>query len=365
MRLINVQKLQQSFSTSATSATITISLLACGGQMANLHLTAPLEKQRIFRSRNPDEAVAFLHGKQFRFDLSRRAAKQLDLQINGIYLPNLYVGYIQYGSPATIQTNPERDDYWLQLPIREHIEFTVAHRCISCGPHRAAVSSPTNGLLIRTNARGARFNISLTASALTRQLAGLLGTAPTKPLEFAPSMNLSAGYGRSLAQYVCLAVMDFERAGKMPWDAITTSQFEQFIMYRLLLDHPNNYIELLGRRERSLTPRDLRRALDYMHANLAAPITVADISDASGIAGRTLFQYFRDFRGTSPMRYLRDARFEKVRQALRIAKPEEGIAQVARKWGFSHLGRFAIEYRKRFGESPSETARNRRNACSD
>jgi AraC-like DNA-binding protein len=62
---------------------------------------------------------------------------------------------------------------------------------------------------------------------------------------------------------------------------------------------------------------------------------------------------------------LRDARFEKVRQALRIAKPEEGVAQVARKWGFSHLGRFAIEYRKRFGESPSETARNRRNACSD
>ena len=253
--------------------------------MANGQLPPLLEKQRIFRSRNPDEAVAFLHGKKFRFDLSRRAAKQLDLQINGIYLPNLYVGYIQYGSPATIQTNPERDDYWLQLPIREHIEFTVAHQCIACGPLRAAVSSPTNGLLIRTNARGARFNISFTASALTRQLAGLLGAAPTKPLEFASSMNLSAGYGRSLAQCVCLAVMDFERAGKMPWDAITTSQFEQFMMYRLLLDHPNNYVELLGRRERSLTPRDLRRAIDYMHANLAAPITVADISDASGVAG--------------------------------------------------------------------------------
>ena len=102
--------------------------------MANVQLTPLLEKQRIFRSCNPDEAVAFLHGKKFRFDLSRRAAKQLDLQINGIYLPNLYVGYIQYGSPATIQTNPERDDYWLQLPIREHIEFTVAHQCISCGP---------------------------------------------------------------------------------------------------------------------------------------------------------------------------------------------------------------------------------------
>ena len=72
------------------------------------------------------------------------------------------------------------------------------------------------------------------------------------------------------------------------------------------------YTELLQRRERSITPRDLRRAIDYMEANLAAPITVADIAEASGIAGRTLFQYFRDFRATSPMRYLRDARFEKA-----------------------------------------------------
>jgi AraC-like DNA-binding protein len=79
-------------------------------------------------------------------------------------------------------------------------------------------------------------------------------------------------------------------------------------------------------------------------------------------SGRTLFQYFRDFRGTSPMRYLRDARFEKVRDALKRAQSEEGVAELAMKWGFSHLGRFAVEYRKRFGESPSETLWRRQGA---
>jgi transcriptional regulator GlxA family with amidase domain len=141
----------------------------------------------------------------------------------------------------------------------------------------------------------------------------------------------------------------------MRWDAITVSLFEQFIICRLLLSHPNNYTDVLRRHQPSITPRDLRRAIDYMKANLAAPITIADIAEASGIAGRTLFQYFRDFRGTSPMRYLRDARFEKVRDALKCAQPEEGVAELATKWGFCHLGRFAAEYQKRFGESPSET----------
>ena len=323
--------------------------------MTSVGATSPLETQRIFHSREPDEARAFLRGKQFRFDLSRRVAKQLDVQINGIYLPSLYVGYIQYGSPADIRTNPTRSDYWLQFPIREQIEFTVAHECIACSPDRAAVSSPARGLLIRTKGSGARFNISLTASALTRQLAGLLGATPNVPLEFAPAMDLTAGYGRSLAQYVRLAVTDFDRAGSMPWNAITISLFEQFIMCRLLLSHPNNYTELLRGRERSLTPRDLRRAIDYMRANLSAPITIADIAEASGIAGRTLFQYFRDFRGTSPMRYLRDARFEMVREALKRGQTEGSVAEVAARWGFSHLGRFAVEYRRRFGESPSDT----------
>ena len=314
-----------------------------------------LEKHRVFRSRNADEARAFLCGKQFRLDLSRREASQLDVRMNGLYFPNLYIGYIQYGASAELRVDPARDDYWLQLPIQEPIEFTIAHACVACGSDRAAVSSPARGLKIKTQGNGARFHISLTATALMRHLTSLLGKRPTEPLGFAPAMDLTTGYGRSLAQCVRLAVTDFERAGSMPWNAITISLFEQFIMCRLLLSHPNSYTGLLRGRERSLTPRDLRRAIDYMHANLAAPITVADIAEASGIAGRTLFQYFRDFRGTSPMRYLRDARFEMVREALKRGQAEGSVAEVAMRWGFSHLGRFAVEYRRRFGESPSNT----------
>src|SRR5256885_12602151 len=122
--------------------------------MASFRSTPLLEKQRIFHSRDPDEAHAFLAGKEFRFDLSRRAAKQLDMRINGIYLPSIYIGYIQYGSPAQIRTNPARNDYWVQIPIQEHFEVTVARARIACGPDPASVSSPTRCLTIRTRRHG-------------------------------------------------------------------------------------------------------------------------------------------------------------------------------------------------------------------
>ena len=60
------------------------------------------------------------------------------------------------------------------------------------------------------------------------------------------------------------------------------------------------------------------------------------------------------------MRYMRTARYQKVREALSRAEPEESVGDIAAKWGFSHMGRFSVEYRRRFGETPSETLRRRR-----
>jgi len=60
------------------------------------------------------------------------------------------------------------------------------------------------------------------------------------------------------------------------------------------------------------------------------------------------------------MRYLRNARFAKVRDALLRAEPEESVTVIAMACGFTHMSRFAVEYRHRFGERPSDTLRRQR-----
>jgi transcriptional regulator GlxA family with amidase domain len=60
------------------------------------------------------------------------------------------------------------------------------------------------------------------------------------------------------------------------------------------------------------------------------------------------------------MRYLREIRLDEVRKALLQAEREEGVAAIAMRWGFDHMGRFSSDYRKRYGESPSQTLRNPR-----
>ena len=55
------------------------------------------------------------------------------------------------------------------------------------------------------------------------------------------------------------------------------------------------------------------------------------------------------------MRHLRNIRLAQVREALIRADPEENVTAVAMSLGFTHMGRFSVEYRLRFGESPSQT----------
>jgi AraC-like DNA-binding protein len=162
-------------------------------------------------------------------------------------------------------------------------------------------------------------------------------------------MNLAEGYGRRLAHMLTSAVIEFERAGGPRWSPTTMLDFSEYVVTSLLLCHPHSYSDTLGRSVRMIPPRDVKRAVDYLEAHLDSPITVANLVAASQVAGRTLFQHFHDVRGMSPM-YLRNARFAKVRDALLRAEPEESVTVIAMGCGFTHMGRFAVEYRHRFGE---------------
>ena len=188
----------------------------------------------------------------------------------------------------------------------------------------------------------------------------LLGEQPVAPVDFAPALNLSSGYGRSLAGYVLTAVADLEQAGSVLWSPATMAVFEEFIATALLLSHRHNYCDALNWLDRSIAPRDVRRAIDYIEANLDLPLSIAAIAGAAGVAGRTLLMNFRTFKGVSPLRYARNARFQRVREALVQAQPGASVTGIAMSWGFTHMGRFSVEYRRRFGEAPSQTLKERR-----
>jgi AraC-like DNA-binding protein len=317
-----------------------------------------------FQSRDLEQTVDFLYGKDLRFSVAARHARALDVRINGIYLPGgLYIGLTEYGARASIEATPRRDDYWLLVPTRGQMETVVhRHQFISDSRHAFLFSYPSMGpSRIDVEPDASRIMVVLTQASLRRQLSALLGnpldTQLNPPLEFAPVVDLTSGPGRTIATLARLVVSSFAGGARIVSNPIALGSLEQFIINELLLSHSHNYSEAIYGSRPSIAPRDLKRAIDYLESHLDLPVTMADLVAASEVPGRTLLQHFRDFKGTSPMRYLREARFARVRRELLAADPEESITRIAANWGFAHLGRFAVQYRRRFGERPSDTLR--------
>ncbi len=103
-----------------------------------------------------------------------------------------------------------------------------------------------------------------------------------------------------------------------------------------------------------------KRACEYIDANYRHAIRSEDLCRVTGAGIRTLQRCFREHCGVTITDYLKSLRFQAAWRELVAAHPEEdSVTQIALKHGFSHLGRFSVEFRHRFGDSPKQVLAKR------
>jgi AraC family ethanolamine operon transcriptional activator len=109
---------------------------------------------------------------------------------------------------------------------------------------------------------------------------------------------------------------------------------------------------------RQPSPRDANlhrlaaRAEDFLRANLTDQVRITDLCQAVGSSLRSIERAFLETRGTTPKQFLTILRLNAARrELLRHTRQERSVANVAIHYGFTHLGRFSMQYRRHFGES--------------
>ncbi|MCF6312530.1 MAG: helix-turn-helix domain-containing protein [Verrucomicrobiales bacterium] len=102
--------------------------------------------------------------------------------------------------------------------------------------------------------------------------------------------------------------------------------------------------------------RALKNALTVIADHSNEALTLAEVERLSEASGRTLRYAFEEAFDISPKQYLQAYRLNQVRRLL-LRPPVKNpiVADVANAWGFWHMGQFAADYRRMFGELPSTT----------
>lgn len=106
--------------------------------------------------------------------------------------------------------------------------------------------------------------------------------------------------------------------------------------------------------------RTRRRIMEVVESVAArgaqsAEVDAAELSRLCAASERLVEQAMRAGVGMPPKRWLTMARFNRVYVELADPGNTRSVTDTALHWGFNHLGRFSLNYRAVFGESPSDT----------
>lgn len=222
---------------------------------------------------------------------------------------------------------------------------------------RGLVWRPGPGTNLQINDNTARATVFFKVAEVEEALEHLLDERLRKPLKFSLSLDWSNGLKASLKRQLEFITYELQQADGIVSNPIAFASTTDLLISLVLNGAAHNYSDRLDRNPAGAVPAYVRRAEDFMRANCAEPIRMAHVATAAGCSVGTLGTVFRRFRETTPLNALHSIRLELAHNELSRGGTGCSIAEVARRYGFTNSARFAVAFRRSFGQTPSEAAR--------
>lgn len=201
-------------------------------------------------------------------------------------------------------------------------------------------------------------NVRLSRERVERTVADIKGLETPVRVRFGlggPGPAAAASWdavAQSLWQYIV-------PSGIAKASPLVSAQVQRLAVAALLEAFPNSMTAVEPVDQDFVAPAAVRRAVAFIEQCAADDIGLRDIARAARVSPRALQAAFRRHKDTTPLRYLRETRLHRAHDELREADVDSGVtvSDVAYRWGFGNLGRFAEDFRKVFGTTPSQVLR--------
>ena len=268
------------------------------------------------------------------------------------------LGYVEYGTDVSIGIDEEvrLNCYSLSLPLTGEQILSKSGLMLFSDCDKGVIVSPHEEQVLDIAGNCHKLQVVIPDSVIQRTLEQLLLRRPEEPLCFEPGMDSVTGATAAWWRMARHMLDELEFSRELYGQPYFARDMETVLIKGLLLAQPSNYSNELRERMQIKLPHYVLRARDFIHANAREELCLGDIEQAAGITRYKLFEGFRKYLRKSPMAYLRQYRLDAVHRELLDDGCLRNISVIAMDWGFNHLGRFSIEYRKRFHETPSATA---------
>ena len=320
--------------------------------------TRPEVVEPLVTTRDFEEARRHITSVYIPHGLESRDGQPLDFRLRYLASNRLTIGHLRYGADAELLVPPMEACYHMNLTLHGMTQVRQAGQARSTERGRTGVMfNPKDPFTVRWSPDAVQYAIKVPRASIEGELAALIGQPIVEPIRFDLGFDLTSPRGQSLLAAVHHLRTELSRAGGIAQVPLIRAQLESYVLSQMLLVIPHEYHHLLTQPADTVRRRHVRVAMEYVQQHAAEPITGPDIARAACVSMRALQAGFHEELGMSPMTYLRNVRLDRAHADLLLGPANGSVSEVATRWGFGHLGRFAEQYRRKFGVLPSETAR--------
>ena len=292
-------------------------------------------------------------------DVEVRSSDNFRAWANYVQLESIALGFAGCTTDIALHF-PEMDYVRYQVAVSGHAATTIGGKTTEVDSKHACTTSLGRSMTVRCEAGHERLTLRIKTEALEQKLAALIGAKLRGKLEFEPCVNLANPRIEGLLRLTNFLAGQLNSASaQLP--SVVVRELEQAIIVQFLMANQHRYSRFLEDDARDVTPTIVQLAEEFIEAHWNEPITIERLAVVTNVSARTLFRSFHRARNYSPMDFARMTRLRRAREFLSKPQPKTSVMGVAFACGFGSVGHFAGDYRKTFGELPSETlARSRR-----
>jgi AraC-like DNA-binding protein len=282
----------------------------------------------------------------------------IDMRLNTVASRHLTLGYLTYQAETQLTMPRTEDSYIVNLTVEGRTMGTRRDgaRVATVAGAGGLVLSPLEAHRVRWSRDAEQLHLKIPRTGLESHLADMLGRPVDEVVDFEFGLDLTAPAGQALLRSVQFLAAELDRPAGLAAMPLARAQLEAYVLSALLQAGRHQFSDALAGREdvRRLGP--LAPVVEHIEAHADAALTPEILARVGCVSVRTLHAAFRERLGTTPMAYVRSVRLDHARAALLRGDPGNvSVSEIALRFGFVHLSRFAEQYRSRFGELPSVT----------
>ncbi|MCP8690528.1 AraC family transcriptional regulator [Marinobacterium sedimentorum] len=274
------------------------------------------------------------------------------------------IGHIEYGTDVTVEIDDLHSSYSISLPVSGFQALEGPSLQAQSDISRGVIISPSTACRLHISGNCRKTLVRISRQAMEAGLENLLRRPVTEPLIFQTQMDAAIGANSAWWRTIRHIENELRCTNGLYNSSHFIREMEQALIKGIIVSQPNNYSQAIEQLSCTSIPAYLARTIEFIKKHAHDDISIEDIEQAASVSRNKLYNDFKKYIGEPPTSHLKRIRLEGARQDILTDSANENISSIAMKWGFYHLGRFSVDYKKQFNESPSESVQRIKNATS-